>query len=46
MYLESYALIISGEALLRVTSHEELKEQFLAIAEHCNVVLACRVSPK
>lgn len=40
-----FALIISGEALLRAFK-PEIKDKFLELAEKCNVVLACRVSPQ
>lgn len=43
--LSKYALAISGNALLRAMKPEQLLN-FLAVAEHCEVVLACRVTPQ
>jgi len=40
-----YALIISGEALIIAANHN-LNEKIMQIAQVCNAVLACRVSPK
>ena len=41
----SHALIISGEALIRAT-RKELSILLVRLAEICNVVLCCRVSPQ
>lgn len=41
----SFALIISGDALLRVTN-KELVGFFVKLAEKCAVVVCCRVSPQ
>jgi phospholipid-transporting ATPase len=41
----TFALIISGEALIRALK-PEMKQDLLRLAEHCNAVLACRVSPQ
>ena len=40
-----FALILSGDSLVYITS-PELKKQIYEIAKKCEVVLACRVSPK
>lgn len=40
------AVIVSGDALLKIASHEALKDQFLELTDGCSVVIACRVSPK
>lgn len=45
-HLDEFALVVSGEAFLRISNYPEMKEHFLEIAERCSVVLACRVSPK
>jgi ATPase, P-type (transporting), HAD superfamily, subfamily IC len=42
---KEFSLIVSGEALIRALK-PELKEKLLRLAEGCNVVLACRVSPQ
>jgi len=41
-----HALIISGDSLLKITAKEEVKEDFLRLAEKMKVIIACRVSPK
>lgn len=43
---EKVALIVSGESLLHIMASKEIKEQFLEVSIKCDVVLACRVSPK
>jgi hypothetical protein len=40
------AVIVSGEALLKITRNSRVKEEFLELALGAKVVLACRVSPK
>ena len=40
-----FALVISGEALAKINK-PEMTEDLLKIAEKCEVVLACRVSPQ
>ena len=39
-------LIVTGDCLLRVFLHTDLKESFIRLCEKADVVLACRVSPK
>lgn len=39
------AIIVGGEALLKIFLSERLKESFLKLAAVSTVVLACRVSP-
>lgn len=46
MGIQKCALIVNGEALLKILNISELKQKFLQIGEKVNVVLACRVSPK
>jgi magnesium-transporting ATPase (P-type) len=40
------AVIVSGEALLKITRNETVRNDFLELAEDSAVVLCCRVSPK
>lgn len=40
-----FALVVSGDALLKALQ-PQLKEDFLKVCAHCQVVLACRVSPQ
>ena len=40
------AVILSGEALLKIHTQDDLKTLFLTLAEKAQVLLACRVSPK
>ena len=40
------ALIVSGDALLKIQEEPTLKDLFVSIGERSTVVLACRVSPK
>ena len=40
------ALIVSGKAFLRISTNDELLAPFLNIVNICEVVVACRVSPK
>ena len=42
----SYALIVAGDSLLKITNRDSVKEEFMRLAEKMNVVIACRVSPK
>lgn len=46
MCLQEHAIIINGDALLKIADYEELREEFLNITSQAKVVLACRVSPK
>jgi len=40
------AVIINGDALIKIGATEELREMFLELASMSKVVIACRVSPK
>ena len=40
------AVIVSGEALLKITRNETVRNDFLELAEEASVILCCRVSPK
>ena len=37
---------MSGDALLKISAHERVKDAFLNLADGAKVVIACRVSPK
>jgi P-type E1-E2 ATPase len=39
-------MLISGDALSKVQTNSELKEEFLKLVTQMDVFLACRVSPK
>ena len=39
------AMVVSGGSLLTLYKLDHLKQMFLDITDHCDVVLACRVSP-
>ena len=41
-----HALIVSGDSLVKITSHEKVWNKFMALADKMNVVIAWRVSPK
>ena len=40
------AVIVAGDALLKITRNSRVRDEFLELAEAAKVVLACRVSPK
>mmetsp|Transcript_30711 Transcript_30711/g.30191 ORF Transcript_30711/g.30191 Transcript_30711/m.30191 type:complete len:527 (+) Transcript_30711:388-1968(+) len=40
------AVIVNGEALLKIANNEDIKERFLQLTDNSSVVIACRVSPK
>lgn len=40
------ALIIAGSSLSMIYADEELKEIFIKMVEHLQVVIACRVTPQ
>ena len=40
------AVIISGASIAKLNSNERLKILFLEVTDKCDVVIACRVSPK
>jgi magnesium-transporting ATPase (P-type) len=42
---KNIAIIIAGEALLKITAEEELKNRFIKVIDTAAVVIACRVSP-
>jgi phospholipid-transporting ATPase len=44
--VKRFALILSGESLYTIFLHKELKKILMDVAEKCEVVLGCRVSPK
>lgn len=39
-------MIVSGDALIKITSNDEIKNKFFEMADFAQVVVACRVSPK
>jgi phospholipid-translocating ATPase len=43
--IESYALIIDGETLGRLFTHDDLVNEFRDICMKCEAVLCCRMSP-
>ena len=45
-YGRSNGVIVTGDCLLRILLHADLKEKFTKLCESADVVLACRVSPK
>lgn len=40
------AIIVAGSSLVAIENNQTLKDKFLAMSDNCDVVLACRVSPK
>lgn len=40
------AIIVTGDALLKIAGSDEITDSFLELTENAKVVLACRVSPK
>jgi magnesium-transporting ATPase (P-type) len=44
--IQDTSVIVNGDALLIIAADEDLRDQFLELADCSNVVLACRVSPK
>ena len=42
----SFAVIVAGDSLLKIDSNDEIRTEFLDLAQKAQVVLACRVSPK
>lgn len=45
MYCD-FALILSGESLVKINKISALNSMFMKLIERASVVLACRVSPK
>ena len=43
---QTYALIVSGDALIHITKSADLSRRMLSLAARSESVLACRVSPK
>lgn len=39
-------MIVTGDALLKLVAHEDIKQLFINIIKDTPVVIACRVSPK
>jgi len=44
--IEKKAIIVAGDSLVLIDGNDELREMFLELSDHSDVVLACRVSPK
>jgi hypothetical protein len=44
--IQDTAVIVTGDALLKIAANADLKKAFLDAADNAKVVLACRVSPK
>jgi phospholipid-transporting ATPase len=40
------AVLVTGQALIKITKNKENQEQFIDICSSAQVVLACRMSPK
>ena len=40
------AVIVNGEALLKIAANDLIKDEFLDLTDNAKVVIACRVSPK
>jgi hypothetical protein len=45
-FVQDAAVIVTGDALLKISADERLVEQFIELSDCVQVVLACRVSPK
>jgi phospholipid-transporting ATPase len=45
-FVQDAAVIVSGDALLKISADERLIDQFVELSDCVQVVLACRVSPK
>jgi phospholipid-transporting ATPase len=37
---------VAGDSLIKISSNDKIKEEFLKLALSASVVVACRVSPK
>ena len=44
--VEKKAIIVAGDSLVLIDGNDALREMFLELSDHSDVVLACRVSPK
>lgn len=44
--VQDTAIIVSGDALNKISTNEHIKQKFLEATDFAKVVLACRVSPK
>ena len=44
--IQTQGIIVDGASLVSIDADEKLREKFVAAAILCDVVLACRVSPK
>jgi magnesium-transporting ATPase (P-type) len=44
--IEKKAIIVAGDSLVLIDGNDGLREDFLELSDHSDVVLACRVSPK
>jgi magnesium-transporting ATPase (P-type) len=44
--VEKKAIIVAGDSLVLIDGNDKLREMFLELSDHSDVVLACRVSPK
>jgi len=44
--LDNFALIITGDSLIKAMTHKDITKVFIAVCRLSPVVIACRVSPK
>lgn len=46
MNVTKNAIIVSGDALLKICQNDKILPKFIEVSQKADVVLACRVSPK
>lgn len=46
MNVTKNAIIVSGDALLKICQNDKILPKFIEVTQNADVVLACRVSPK
>lgn len=46
MISQESAVVVNGEALLKIAANDQMKDEFLQLTDNAKVVIACRVSPK
>jgi hypothetical protein len=44
--LQESAVVVTGDALLKIAAYDQIKSEFLELTDGAAVVIACRVSPK
>ena len=40
------AIVVAGDSLTMIDANDEIRNDFLKLSDHSDVVLACRVSPQ